>query len=116
MKNGLRLALLACGFFLSITISAQSYCVPGGIGFQWCNQGVSDIDDVTIGAFSDLNSGCNFPNNLGYVDLTSQTIYAQMGAPILQMRESKCFNLLPQVQLQPVLLLCLLVLEFLQQE
>jgi len=81
MKNGLRLALLACGFFLSITISAQSYCVPGGIGFQWCNQGVSDIDDVTIGAFSDLNSGCNFPNNLGYVDLTSQTIYAQMGAP-----------------------------------
>lgn len=81
MKNGLRLALLAYGLFLSFSISAQSYCVPGGIGFQWCNQGVSDIDDVTIGAFSDLNSGCNFPNNLGYVDLTSQTMYAQMGAP-----------------------------------
>ena len=82
MKNVLRFALMAFGLSLSYSISAQNYCVPGQIGFQWCSTGVSEIDDVTIGSFSNLNTGCNPGNNLGYSDLTSFTIYAQVGTPI----------------------------------
>ena len=60
-------------------VQSQSYCLPPPFGFQYCFTTWS-IDDITIGSYSEQNSGCN---SFGYYSYNSSAnISLTKGAPV----------------------------------
>jgi chitodextrinase len=77
MKSFFQILLAIASITLTHSTAAQTYCVPSQIGFNGCWTG-EDINSVTIGTFSDLNTGCGNPR---YQDRTSVgTIPLTVGA------------------------------------
>ena len=68
--------LMFSTLIFTTTVSAQTYC-EYLFGFAWCSPGW-EIDDITIGAFSESNSGCN--NSAPYFNNTTSTIYLNKGS------------------------------------
>ena len=99
MKNFLRLASIIFVMSLAKLSTAQTYC-EYSIGFAWCGTGW-EIDDITIGAFSQLNSGCNSgPYHKG----TATTITVAKGTPASFTSGSEAVILACSTQVLPVLL------------
>lgn len=76
MKRFLLVALTFLGMVVSQSTQAQSYC-EYNVGFAWCGTGW-EIDDITIGSFSEQNSGCN--NNAPYSKNLSSQVTVTKGA------------------------------------
>jgi hypothetical protein len=72
MKKILLILISLFGLTFGYKASAQTYCTPI-FGFGGCWAG-DDLDDVTVGTFTDLNTGCSTTNSLGYDDRTNLTI------------------------------------------
>ncbi len=76
MKTVLRVAIFMAVLLGSQQTKAQTYC-EYLFGFAWCDATWA-IDDITIGSFSQQNSGCNAGG--AYTNQTSITISAVKGA------------------------------------
>ncbi len=77
MKKTLRLLTSILGFFIATSSMAQ-YCTTGSLLYSsGCGFG-DDLDNVTIGTFSQTSTGCTTG---GFADYTSDTISLQQATP-----------------------------------